>query len=581
MLFPQQNTVRRLNKLDGIWSFRTDPDKTGESQGWAQGIPAARSIAVPGSWNEQIPDLANYFGLAWFECVIYPDVGWAEMPLRLRIGAVNNNARVWINGTIAGEHRGPYLPMDIDLTGRVNWGQANRLVVCVDASLDPWMFPPATWVESDGRVGWMNSYPGVAFDFFPYGGIHRSVYLYTTGTPRIERISVVTTSLLATHADVTLTIFMADDFRGTVECLVEGTGVRLVSHGGRSVTGTLRIPTPRVWDIGRGELYNMEVRAEAADGGVDCYRQSFGIRTVEVKGDQFLLNGKPVFFKGFGKHEDFHIIGKGLLEPLVVRDFEMLKWIGANSFRTSHYPYAEEWLDYADRAGIMVIDETPFVGLSDRLYTDELLAQAQSIITELIHRDKNHPSVVMWSLANEPNCARGSAAVTTFFKGMATCARALDASRPITYVAHLEPEDNDGFHYYDVVCVNKYYGWYIAPGQLHETLPELEKCVRRFRDAFGKPVMLAEFGADAVDGVHRMTPELFSEEYQSEVIEKQYQLMRTLPWCIGTHVWAFADFKTAQSITRVANNRKGVFTRERNPKMAAHTLRRLWNPTPA
>ena len=577
MLFPQQNSVRRLHKLDGFWAFRTDPDNLAEAEGWEKGIPHARQIAVPGSWNEQIPDLSNYFGKAWFECNFYPDSGWAEMPLRLRIGAVNNNARIWVNGVLAGEHRGPYLPIDVALSGLVHFGKENRLVICVDATLDPWMLPAASLVENEGRVGFMNSYPAVSYDFFPYGGIHRSVYLYATGIPRIERISVVTKALEESYAEILVTIDMADDFQGAVECSTDGIVARFTSDGGRILTGSMRIPSPRVWGIGKGELYHLEVRAEDRCGGLDSYRQTFGIRTVEVKGDQFLLNGKPVFFQGFGKHEDFHIVGKGLLEPLIVRDFEMLSWIGANSFRTSHYPYAEEWLDYADRAGVLVIDETPFVGLNNRHYTDEMLVKAKSVIAELIHRDKQHPSVVMWSLANEPNCTPGDAAATAFFKGMVECARELDASRPITYVAHREPEENEGLKYYDVVCVNKYYGWYNGPGLIEETLPEFEKCMHRFHDAFGKPLILAEFGADAIDGMHRMPAELFTEEYQSEIIERQYEMMRTMPWCIGTHVWAFADFKTAQCITRIVFNRKGVFTRDRQPKMAAHTLRRLWN----
>ena len=576
MLFPQQNSIRRLQKLDGIWSFLTDPEGVAETQNWTKGLPSPRQIAVPGSWNEQIPDLANYFGPAWYECTFFPDSAWTGCPLRLRIGAANNDVRVWVNGAFAGEHRGPYLPIDLDLTGLVKFGEENRLVICVDATLNPWMLPPAALVENEGRVGFMNSYPAVAYDFFPFGGIHRSVCLYATGVPRIERIAVVTSSLQESHADIQVEIEMAGDFQGTVLCTVEGVTERFTSEGGRSVSGTMRIPSPRVWDIGKGELYLLEVRAEDQNGNADAYRQSFGIRTVEVKGDAFLLNGKPVFFKGFGKHEDFHVVGKGLLPPLIVRDFENLHWIGANSFRTSHYPYAEEWLDYADRAGIMVIDEGPFVGLGDRMYIDEILTKAKSVVAELIHRDKSHPCVVMWSLANEPNCKPGDTAATNFFKEMAETARHLDPSRPITYVAHRDPENNEGLKYYDVVCINKYYGWYMGTGRIEETVPEFEECLESFHNAFGKPIILAEFGADAIDGMHRMPAELFTEEYQSDIIERQYGILRTKPWCIGAHVWAFADFKTGQTITRIIFNRKGVFTRDRQPKMAAHTLRRLW-----
>lgn len=576
MLYPQQNPIRRSHKLDGMWSFRIDSEQVGEKLDWTDGISASRRIAVPGSWNEQIPDLANYMGVGWYQRSIDVPGEWARQPIRLRIGAVNNKVSVWVNGSHAGGRLDPYLPCDLDISSFVNPGEENTIVLKVDACLDPWMLPPASLVENEGRVGFMNSTPAVSYDFFPYGGIHRSVYLYTTGTPRIEAVSASTQVLTQDRAEVRVTVGMAAPFHGTLQCVVEDQLFSIESDGEQILSSTLVIESPRVWSIGKGELYQLEVLAEDVKGNRDCYRQNFGIRTVTVDSDRFLLNGEPIFFRGFGKHEDFHVIGKGHLDSLMVRDFELLKWVHANSFRTSHYPYDEAWLDYADRAGILVIDETPFVGLNTRMYTEETLSRAKGIIRDLIRRDHHHPAVVMWSLANEPNTDVGDPNAVHFFKELAEFARAEDPTRPITYVAHREPEYNEALKYYDVVCINKYYGWYIGPGLIEETLPEFKNCLQRFRDAFGKPVILSEFGADAIEGLHRMPAELFTEEYQSEIIEKQYQLARSLPWCIGAHVWAFADFKTAQSITRIVFNRKGVFTRERQPKQAAHMLRQLW-----
>jgi beta-glucuronidase len=576
MLYPQQNLIRRSHKLDGLWSFRTDPDQVGEAQGWQRGISGSRLIAVPGSWNEQIPDLANYMGVGWYQRAIDIPAEWAGQPIRLRIGSVNNKVRVWVNGRLAGGRLDPYLPCDLDVGSLLNPGEENTLIFKIDACLDPWMIPPASLVENEGRVGFMNSTPAVPYDFFPYGGIHRSVYLYTTGIPRIETVSACTQLLTQDRAEVLIAVGMAEPFHGTLQCRVNDQVLTIESKGETALSAMLVIQSPRVWSVGKGELYKLDVLAEDRAGNRDCYRQNFGVRTIKVDGDKFLLNGEPVFFRGFGKHEDFHIIGKGHLDALLVRDFEVLKWVNANSFRTSHYPYDEAWLNYADSEGILVIDETPFVGLNTRMYTEEILGRAKGIIRDLIRRDNHHPSVVMWSLANEPNTDIGDPTPVRFFKELVEFARAQDPSRPITYVAHREPEYNEALKYYDVVCVNKYYGWYIGPGLIEETLPELGKCLQRFRDAFGKPVILAEFGADAIEGFHRMPSELFTEEYQSEIIEKQYQIARSFPWCIGAHVWAFADFKTAQSITRLVFNRKGVFTRERQPKQAAHMLRQLW-----
>ena len=129
MLYPQQNSIRSRQQLDGIWSFQTDPHEAGEKEGWSEGLPSPRQIAVPGSWNEQVPNLANYFGLAWYETAFFPDAAWRGRPLRLRIGAANNNVRVWINGAFAGEHRGPYLPADLDVTGLVIYFSMSMVVL--------------------------------------------------------------------------------------------------------------------------------------------------------------------------------------------------------------------------------------------------------------------------------------------------------------------------------------------------------------------------------------------------------------------------------------------------------------------
>lgn len=576
MLFPQANTHRRTQCLDGIWQFR-DADQTDYDPGLFSEV-TSRLLAVPGSWNEQIPDLAQYHGVGWYQRSFFIDPAWAHQCLRLRIGSANNHVRAWVNGQEVGRHRGPYLPADFNIKPYVCFGDANTLTISVDARLDPWNLPPASLVENEGRIGFMNSYPAVAYDFFPYGGIHRSVTLYTTGTPRIEAISVQTEVIHEDTAEVTAVVEMADAFSGICRFEVAGKVQEVVIEAQRRVSLPIKIPSPRIWDIGRGELYGLKVTTKTQDGQEDCYEQTFGIRTVEVKGDAFLLNGKPVFFKGFGKHEDFPIVGKGLCEPVIVRDFEMLRWLGANSFRTSHYPYAEEWLDYADRVGMMVIDETPFVGLNGRMYTDAILDDAQRVIRDLIRRDRHHASVVMWSLANEPNCQPGDENALRFFKTMSETAREADPSRPITYVAHNEPDQNAGMQFFDVVCLNKYYGWYIGSGQINQTLDALKACIQRFRDAFPKPLILAEFGADAIEGLHRYPAEMFTEEFQSEIIKRQYEALRSYAWAIGAHVWAFADFKTAQTTSRIIYNRKGVLTRDRQPKLAAHTLRSLWKP---
>ena len=210
---------------------------------------------------------------------------------------------------------------------------------------------------------------------------------------------------------------------------------------------------------------------------------------MEVKGTEFLLNGKPFYFKGFGRHEDIEVRGKGLDHAMNVKDYNLMKWIKANSFRTSHYPYSEEFMNMADRYGLAVIDETAAVGLnlalraggrgqqtfSPDVIGDQALEAHLQGLTELIDRDKNHPSVVMWSLANEP--AAHEDATLPYFEKVVAKARELDPSRPICHAnVMFAPAGSCKIsHLFDVICLNRYYGWYVQSGDLDRAAASLEE----------------------------------------------------------------------------------------------------------
>jgi beta-glucuronidase len=579
MLKPQHNSAREMVSLDGFWQFRCDPSHEGESAGWPNGFNGDCELAVPGSWNEQRSDLAHYFGFGWYQARFHAAASWAKRGVWLHIGSAQRHARVWLNGRLVGGHRTGCLPFECDLQSFLRLGDENVLVIEIDGTLDQWDFPPAQRNGGEAHEGFHNSNPAVNHDFFPYAGLPRSVVIQLTpASARIEALTV-TTSVGAKGGKASVKVVVectAPTEKGSeVTVEIEGRqakGAALLS-GFTTISHVLQ--KPRLWDIGKPELYLACVTLRGPDGNIqDCYNQVFGVRTVEVRGDEFLLNGKAVFFNGFGKHEDFAVVGRGFVAGVVVRDFDLMKWIGANSFRTSHYPYAEEWYEFADRHGVLVIGETPLVGITKRMQTPGILERARAVLKETVRRDINHPCVVMWSLANEPDI--DSVEGEAFFNTLAADARGLDSTRPITYAAHREPENNRPMASFDVVCVNKYFGWYEKPGDIQGSLRDFGACLDRFRAAFGKPVMLAEFGADALSGLHLEPAEMFSEEYQAEIITAQYNEARSRPWVIGAHVWTFADFKTAQSITRVSMNCKGVFTRDRRPKLAAHRLRELW-----
>ncbi len=574
MLYPQSNPLRQALDISGIWDFCIDPQSAGESGGWAQGLPTSRPIAVPASWNDQYLDLHDYLGLAWYQTTFDLPWGWAGRKICLRFGSVNYLASVWVNGELAGGHEGGHLPFEFDISAHVR-PQANRLVVCVDGALAPDRVPPGNVPPDPNDVFSNQNYPAASFDFFPYCGIHRPVWITARHPDGIDDLKV-TTGIDGANGQVTVELRAGT--AGVARFHMSGHGMQAsaeVPISGGQAAAELTLPSALLWEPGAPNLYTLAVEVRRDGATIDQYTLPIGIRTIAVAGDQLLLNGKPIVLKGFGRHEDFAIAGRGLLPPVVVKDYALLEWIGANSFRTSHYPYSEEMLMLADRLGYLVIAETPAVGL---FFAEAGLARrlelCRQFTQELIERDRNHPSVIMWSLANEPHSR--PAVSKPFFAELYHLARSLDTSRPITLVSYKGlPEES--FEFLDVVCLNRYFGWYSEMGQLEVGLTRLSEELDALHDRYPKPLILAEFGADAIPGLHAMPPEMFSEEYQADFITRYVELLSGKPYIAGQHVWNLCDFKTAQAVHRVGGmNYKGVFTRDRQPKLAAHKLRALW-----
>ncbi len=347
-----------------------------------------------------------------------------------------------------------------------------------------------------------------------------------------------------------------------------------------------------LWSPGSPYLYDL--RVELVDGGevLDRYSLPVGIRTVRIDGTRFLINDEPFYFKGFGMHEDHLVRGKGHDAASMVHDFALLEWTGANSFRTSHYPYAEEVLDHADRLGLVVIDETAAVGMNLAIgggmflgatrvtFSDDTIGDATAAaharhLEELVARDKNHPSVVLWSVANEPESNTPES--RDYFAPLFDLVRRLDPTRPVGFVNVLlaPPDACLVTELADVVMVNRYYGWYLG-FDLDEAEAGLEAELNAWADRHGKPIIVTEYGGDAVAGLRSVTAEPWTEEYQVDLLDTYHRVFDRVDAVVGEHVWNFADFATSPSILRVDGNKKGVFTRDRQPKAAAYVLKERW-----
>ncbi len=564
MLYPVTNEKRIAISLNGLWNFDfVDLDYDAKVK-----LRKPRQIGVPSSFNELFTtkEERDFVGKVCYEKIVTIPQNISNVMWRLRIGAAGNRSEIYMDGVLIGKHNGGFLPIDLSLPIQKDKHEY-RVSIVLDTRLD-YQTLPVGEMSDDGP----NPKQTIHYDFSNLIGLHRNVYLYCVPDNHIKDIKIET-KLHDSYAKVQYAIETNDEVKK----------VELIDpHGdvvGRSslMKGTIRVENPSLWDIGKGILYQLKVETEH-----DVYTESFGIRKVEVKGNKLLLNDKAVYLKGFGMHEDHVTIGKGSISALNIRDFALLKWIHANSFRTSHYPYAEEMYDLADQMGILIINEMPAVGLnfwsSKQVFNEKTVNKESREVykkqfDELIERDKNHPSVIMYSVANEANTHEEFA--LDYFSEIFEHIRS-KTKLPLMIVEWVGAEENKVAHLADVIGLNRYIGWYVDFADLSVVESKLKNELTSYHQKYNKPIILTEFGADTVMGLHQLPSVAFSEEFQIEFIEAYKKVIDKLDFVIGEHVWNFADFSTKQGLTRINGNKKGVFSRDRQPKMVAHWLRKAW-----
>lgn len=598
MLYPILTESRFLSDLSGVWDFKLDDGKGFEEKWYASKMADAMTMPVPASYNDlkEGVDFRDHYGWVFYQRTFSVPSFVKSQRLMLRMAAVTHHAKVYLNGEMICEHQGGFLPFEVELTDIIKDGE-NLLTIAVDNVIDYTTLPVGG--KSNMLGGMMGGMGASAdskpqnnpnFDFFNYCGITRPVKLYTTPKNYIADITLVPA---VNGKDATITYSV--ETVGSGDCKVEvfdKTGKKVAEASGTE--GTFEIKEVTLWQPLKAYLYDVKVTF-----GEDVYTLPYGVRTVRVDGIKFLINEKPFYFKGYGKHEDTFPAGRGINLPMNTKDISLMKWQGANSFRTSHYPYSEEMMRLCDEEGIVVIDETTAVGVNlqfggganfngqkvgtfDKEHGVQTQEHHKDVIRDLIARDKNHACVVLWSIANEPDS--GAEGAYDYFKPLYDLARELDPQkRPCTLVSVQmgpdAPTKDCTKDLSDVFCLNRYYGWYFGGPDLVGP----EKALRAELDGwakYNKPVIFTEYGADTVSGFHDTTPVMYTEEYQVDYYDMNNKVFDDYDCVVGEQAWNFADFATSQSLLRIQGNKKGIFTRDRKPKMVAHYFKERWHKIP-
>ena len=569
---PMENVRARTGEdLSGQWKYIVDRSRLGvRKRGMQRNFPQDRpatnhplieydwdtspELTVLGDWNSQVTELAMYEGMVWFRRKVdgSPQPGKRYF---LHFEAANYDTRVFLNGAALGRHRGGFTPFEFEVTDTLKAG-SNSLVVSVDAAHG------------------LDTIPAEDFDWQNYGGITRPVHLvevpetfvrdYSVGLNREGRIEY--SAQLDGPAGAGATVrFELPELRRSWTATADAQG---------RVSGTHPLPRQaRRWSPEDPRLYDLKVSS-----GADAVTDRIGFRTIEQRGPQLLLNGKPLTLLGISIHEE--AIGTKptrVLDETAARALlSEAKALGSNFVRLAHYPHTETMVRLADEMGLLVWSEIP-VYWDINFDSEATYAEASQMLRAMIARDMNRPSVVIWSVANETPIRDNR---NRFLERLIAETRAQDPTRLVSAAMDKMPEAggldaenlivvNDPLAaHLDVLAINRYDGWY---GPL--TPPEVANV--RWETRFDKPIILSEFGAGALHG-YRADPSIrWSEDYQKAMYEQYVAMTARIPNYAGMSPWILKDFRSPRRFHgRYQNywNRKGLIDPEGKRKLAWQVL---------
>jgi len=562
---------RKTISLDGQWQAIIDPYESGfydyRYQPSANGFfknakPKTKSdlieydfdnsasLKVPGDWNTQTDQLFFYEGSIWYK----KSFDYQRKPntrVFVYFGAANYQAHVYLNGQKIGEHEGGFTPFNFEITNLVQ-SAGNFLIVKVDNKRR------------------RDAVPTLMTDWWNYGGLTREVKLVETPTTFVHDYMLQLEK--GSRERITGWVKLAGD-KLNQRITVRIPEARVTRSFTTDANGSAAIDfnaALTLWSPENPKLYDVTIEAET-----DQVRDQIGFRSLETRGTEILLNGRSIFLRGVCIHEEAPIRGGRAYSQEDART--LLGWakeLGANFVRLAHYPHNEFMVREADRMGIMVWSEIP-VYWTILWENPATLENARSQLTEMITRDKNRAAVVIWSVANETPL---SDARLSFLKKLVEHARSLDATRLMSAAmerhytdAKTQMIDDPLGEYLDVLGCNEYVGWY-------DGLPEKADGLE-WKTKYQKPLVMSEFGGDALYGHHGDASTRWTEEYQENLYQHQLRMLKRIPFLRGTAPWILTDFRSPRRpLPKIQDywNRKGLISSRGEKKKAFFVMQQYY-----
>ncbi len=527
---------------------------------------------VPGC-VECVPGLENYRGVSVYERKIT-----CGGNMLFSFSGVSRFARVFLDGKELGTHEGPYTGFSV-LARALSEGEH------------------LLRVEADNRFG-EESALSVPNDYMTYGGITRACEAEKVGNAYLSGLTLVPDG---TEGNWSLRVrvranSVLNPFEGTIRCEIGG---RVFQLGGVKVPGgafadideSFIVPGAEAWSPEDPQMTSVRCVLSVDGADADDLIERTGFRTVRVRGREIFMNGRPLRIKGFNRHEDHALYGCALPPAAMAADIQIIRSLGGNAVRTSHYPNDPYFLDLCDEEGILVWEESHARGLHrEQMLRPAFLSQSVRCAEEMILRDISHPSIFIWGLLNE--CAADCAECVPVYERLVTLIRGLDPSRPVTSATCRPaacvngkksvpaPGFSDGdatLHLYDVISFNCYPGWYLdIPSD------EYLKNVRAWAEKNGgkdKPFIVSEIGAGAIYGYRSPAGPKWSEERQADILREQLTAVRNDREIAGVFIWQLADCRVSDewfaSRPRTMNN-KGVTDEYRRMKLSCGTVKEIF-----
>ncbi|MTI16313.1 glycoside hydrolase family 2 [Rhodobacteraceae bacterium RKSG542] len=548
---------REATSLNGEWNFCVDLLDTGIRQKWHTMLPVpaeeriepydydpyvGETVPVPSCWSMLKEKWYFFEGSAWYTRSFDFDELSADERLFLRVGAAQYDCKVFLNGEFLGNHYGGSTPFNVELSDHIKTGQ-NWLMLVVNNT------------RTTDRVPMRNT------DWFNYGGVYRAVELYRTPKTIITDMFVHLVPD-STYSKIAVEVKVDGDTSAPVKFEIAELGISADIAVDASGKGKVVLDAkPELWSPESPKLYDV-----VATLGADRITDRVGFRQIEQVGTEIILNGTPIFLRGISVHEDDEFTGKVLLDADLEQRFVHAKELNCNFMRFAHYPHDERASKMADEKGILVWSEIPVYWAID-FKNPATLKDADNQMRELIKRDRNRASVIIWSVGNEnPDTDERLA----FMKTLADTCRELDPTRLTSaacLVNHAKNRIEDRLsQYINIIGINEYYGWY------EENFDDLIDFLDNSDP--GKPVIITETGADGYIGEGKLEKGFFSEEYMAEVYRKQIATLREREFVKGMSPWILYDFRVErrQNMYQRGWNRKGLIANDKKTKKTAFKL---------